>query len=53
MLDDEGFGIAKISEDMIVEVETALIYSCFSLTLTAHAKDRSEICKLMHHDLVK
>ena len=48
MLDDERLGIAQIPEDVVVEVETALINTRLSLTLTAHAKDRSEICKLVH-----
>ena len=48
MLDDEGLGITQISKDVVVEIETALIYTRFSLTLTAHAKDGSEICKLVH-----
>ena len=48
MLDDERLGIAQIPEDVVVEVETALINTRLSLTLTAHAKDRSEICKLLH-----
>ena len=48
VLDDERLGIAQIPEDVVVEVETALINTRLSLTLTAHAKDRSEICKLLH-----
>ena len=48
MLDNEGLSITKISEDVVVEVKATLIHTRLSLTLTAHAKDRSKVCKLVH-----
>ena len=52
MLDDEGLGITQISKDVVVEIETALIYTRFSLALTAHAKHWFESFEFMHFIII-
>ena len=39
MLDDKRFGIAQVSEDVVVEEKTALVDTLFLLALAAHAQN--------------
>ena len=43
VLDDVGLRVADISEQVVVEVEPALIDAFFSLALAAHAKHWPEL----------
>jgi len=39
VLDDIGFGITDVSEQVVVQKETTFVYTFLALSLAAHAND--------------
>lgn len=48
VLDHMRLRVAKIAENVVVQVETAFVDAFFALALAAHAQNRLELSQFLH-----